>query len=114
PLSVSPAPLRFYCPGHHRHLHSFPTRRSSDLKFVQLTPPEDEPATGQLSDGDVIATSNSRTATDIEQVLGALSLLLNGGGVDQLDRKSTRLNSSHVKISYAVFCLKKKKHDKKR
>src|SRR5690606_41554820 len=29
-----------------------------------------------------------------------------------LDRKSTRLNSSHVKISYAVFCLKKKKKDK--
>src|SRR5690606_40510105 len=27
------------------------------------------------------------------------------------DRKSTRLNSSHVKISYAVFCLKKKKND---
>src|SRR5436309_8576624 len=27
-----------------------------------------------------------------------------------LDRKSTRLNSSHVKISYAVFCLKKKKN----
>src|SRR3989442_6497946 len=26
------------------------------------------------------------------------------------DRKSTRLNSSHVRISYAVFCLKKKKH----
>src|SRR5436305_7311409 len=29
--------------------------------------------------------------------------------VAQLDRKSTRLNSSHVRISYAVFCLKKKK-----
>src|SRR5690554_7182394 len=28
---------------------------------------------------------------------------------DELDRKSTRLNSSHVRISYAVFCLKKKK-----
>src|SRR5690606_40716744 len=28
------------------------------------------------------------------------------------DRKSTRLNSSHVKISYAVFCLKKKKKNK--
>src|SRR5690606_41707787 len=28
-----------------------------------------------------------------------------------LDRKSTRLNSSHVKISYAVFCLKKKKNN---
>src|SRR5436305_3220108 len=27
----------------------------------------------------------------------------------KLDRKSTRLNSSHVRISYAVFCLKKKK-----
>src|SRR5690606_8790345 len=30
------------------------------------------------------------------------------------DRKSTRLNSSHVKISYAVFCLKKKKDRKSR
>src|SRR5690606_41969300 len=30
------------------------------------------------------------------------------------DRKSTRLNSSHVKISYAVFCLKKKKNNKSR
>src|SRR5690349_22368789 len=29
---------------------------------------------------------------------------------DRLDRKSTRLNSSHVEISYAVFCLKKKKN----
>src|SRR5204862_7994963 len=29
-----------------------------------------------------------------------------------LDRKSTRLNSSHVEISYAVFCLKKKKKNK--
>src|SRR5690349_22071172 len=28
-----------------------------------------------------------------------------------IDRKSTRLNSSHVEISYAVFCLKKKKND---
>src|SRR5437868_12951905 len=33
----------------------------------------------------------------------------NGAGAD---RKSTRLNSSHVSISYAVFCLKKKKHTK--
>src|SRR5690606_42140633 len=30
------------------------------------------------------------------------------GNVGRIDRKSTRLNSSHVKISYAVFCLKKK------
>src|SRR5690606_30318854 len=32
-----------------------------------------------------------------------------GAGADEADRKSTRLNSSHVKISYAVFCLKQKK-----
>src|SRR3712207_7433475 len=31
------------------------------------------------------------------------------GVADRLDRKSTRLNSSHANISYAVFCLKKKK-----
>src|SRR5690625_6302523 len=30
--------------------------------------------------------------------------------LEQRDRKSTRLNSSHVAISYAVFCLKKKRH----
>src|SRR3989442_8609363 len=32
---------------------------------------------------------------------------------ERRDRKSTRLNSSHVRISYAVFCLKKKKNPKK-
>src|SRR3712207_7438696 len=31
-------------------------------------------------------------------------------GEAEVDRKSTRLNSSHANISYAVFCLKKKKH----
>src|SRR3712207_8728306 len=40
-------------------------------------------------------------------------LVVEGGGraerVRELDRKSTRLNSSHANISYAVFCLKKKK-----
>src|SRR3712207_7406233 len=36
---------------------------------------------------------------------------LGGGGSETwLDRKSTRLNSSHANISYAVFCLKKKNH----
>src|SRR2546427_8073941 len=37
------------------------------------------------------------------------SLLHDEGGRDGEDRKSTRLNSSHSQISYAVFCLKKKK-----
>src|SRR5438874_5929388 len=36
-----------------------------------------------------------------------------GEKMRQADRKSTRLNSSHVEISYAVFCLKKKKRTKK-
>ncbi|MFV9432212.1 MCE family protein [Rhodococcus aetherivorans] len=53
-------------------------------KFVQLTPPEDEPPTGRLADGDVIPLDRTRHATELEPVLGALSLLLNGGGVGQL------------------------------
>src|SRR2546430_10235822 len=45
-------------------------------------------------------------------VFADLELSLDGSGrgrADQADRKSTRLNSSHSQISYAVFCLKKKK-----
>src|SRR5436305_2769485 len=45
------------------------------------------------------ATSRSGT---LSQRLGTVAAL-------GIDRKSTRLNSSHVRISYAVFCLKKKK-----
>src|SRR5690348_17443463 len=37
------------------------------------------------------------------------AVLLRQGRDERLDRKSTRLNSSHPSISYAVFCLKKKK-----
>src|SRR5688572_31082241 len=39
----------------------------------------------------------------------AFSIIVEIPGVTQSDRKSTRLNSSHSQISYAVFCLKKKK-----
>lgn len=53
-------------------------------KFVQLGPPEGEPPTGRLGDGDVIPLERTRHATELEPVLGALSLLLNGGGVGQL------------------------------
>src|SRR3989442_9529148 len=58
-------------------------------------------------------------ATEIQWALGAdvamafdhvdLRRALRGQGAARADRKSTRLNSSHVRISYAVFCLKKKK-----
>lgn len=53
-------------------------------KFVQLTEPETVAPSGRLTSGDVIPLDDTRTATDIEQVLGALSLLLNGGGVQQI------------------------------
>src|SRR3712207_7070552 len=36
--------------------------------------------------------------------------VVTNGKIERLDRKSTRLNSSHANISYAVFCLKKKKY----
>src|SRR5256885_16806894 len=46
-------------------------------------------------------------APDAAQLLADAGVVL--VGVDYIDRKSTRLNSSHLVISYAVFCLKKKK-----
>src|SRR5437773_6521306 len=42
---------------------------------------------------------------------GGRADLLERGGIAVRDRKSTRLNSSHITISYAVFCLKKKKNN---
>src|SRR5438270_9219259 len=69
----------FKAPHASRYLHSFPTRRSSDLIYtIGLRDPAYVPST--------------------------LSALATAAG----DRKSTRLNSSHSKTSYAVFCLKKK------
>src|SRR3712207_7917759 len=43
-----------------------------------------------------------------DHLLQRLDALLTENDVSYLDRKSTRLNSSHANISYAVFCLKKK------
>src|SRR2546430_7126227 len=52
---------------------------------------------------------DDRTAADRLAGLKQLRIFLSDGE----DRKSTRLNSSHSQISYAVFCLKKKKKTKK-
>src|SRR5690606_39545800 len=49
------------------------------------------------------------TLLTISVVLAASAVNLKARQLLSLDRKSTRLNSSHVKISYAVFCLKKKR-----
>src|SRR5699024_11897316 len=62
---------------------------------------------------------NEPTEEDIKcarEGLNKLREILKQGEYDLVvleDRKSTRLNSSHVSISYAVFCLKKKKEKKK-
>src|SRR5204862_940895 len=94
-----------------RALHSCPTRRSSDLPRARRR----RPAAGRRG--------NSRA--------GSRGCALRSCGFPRAprrrrdrsahpreparefpDRKSTRLNSSHVEISYAVFCLKKKKKKK--
>src|SRR3989449_2573619 len=50
-------------------------------------------------------------AVALGMLMPALASSQRQGDVDAIDRKSTRLNSSHGYISYAVFCLKKKKKD---
>jgi phospholipid/cholesterol/gamma-HCH transport system substrate-binding protein len=63
-------------------------------KFVELAAPSAEPPQGRLADGAVIPPSRTSRATDVEEVLGALSLLLNGGGVDQIRTIATELNAA--------------------
>lgn len=61
-------------------------RQSSLLgeKFVELAVPPDSTARGRLTDGAVITADRTNRHTEVEEVFGALSLLLNGGGVSQL------------------------------
>src|SRR5690606_39699372 len=91
---------------------SFPTRRSSDLDRAELErPTRDLLALGERAQLDRVgAVDGTRTVaggTVPDEVLAArldvreLDLL----DLEAGDRKSTRLNSSHVKSSYAVFCL---------
>src|SRR5699024_12790860 len=95
-------------------LHSFPTRRSSDLVGTG------RPLIG-LDDGDGLGSSGRRQqARPVEETAcrpdggGDRGDRPSGVGHRQIrdgespDRKSTRLNSSHVSTSYAVFCLTKK------
>src|SRR5207249_9847547 len=91
----------------HRDLHSFPTRRSSDLFSrgpLQMI--------GWLVALVYNAVADFAAALDGDYEGCHVSTLqrkfFNRSGRLYRDRKSTRLNSSHVSISYAVFCLKKK------
>lgn len=63
-------------------------------KFVSLSPPADRPEQGRLSAGDVIPLSRSGRNPEVEEVLGALSLILNGGGVAQLKTINVELTKA--------------------
>src|SRR5690606_40122756 len=109
--------LRFSCVVYRssapRALHSFPTRRSSDLVMARPLAGVSIaalPSVGPISKREkrvliVFALTALAWITRMEPFGGWTGVI----GVEGIDRKSTRLNSSHVKISYAVFCLKKKK-----
>lgn len=63
-------------------------------KFIQLTVPAGDADPQKLQDGDTIPLDRTRATTNIEQVLGALSLVLNGGGVGQLAPIVKELNAA--------------------
>ena len=58
---------------------------------------------------EMIFVLNTTGKLKVEDVMTIISLTVTGKEIVSKDRKSTRLNSSHTDISYAVFCLKKKK-----
>src|SRR5690606_41773984 len=101
-----------YC--YHRNLHSFPTRRSSDLN-VKWNIFDRIGITSGSKHGSIQRHVLALSSMLEKHVVGGAAVAIDRGSLlaknllDLRDRKSTRLNSSHVKISYAVFCLKKKR-----
>src|SRR5207302_11197720 len=99
---------------HHHYLHPFPTRRSSDLVLMKHVVGLVRADAGRvLFDGEDITEYSEAEFYEVRRrcsfVFQHSTLFDSLTILDNVDRKSTRLNSSHVKISYAVFCLKKKK-----
>src|SRR5439155_14923452 len=95
----------------HLHLTSFPTRRSSDLALHYS-------AQGRVATHSIISPVRSKSGMKLHQLRYFVTVAeeLHFGHRDEVpelmeDRKSTRLNSSHVAISYAVFCLKTKNNN---
>src|SRR5690606_42027904 len=104
PLSLTPLPFSSQCSRHPPDLPSFPTRRSSDLRQEALARLRATVESGRPIIGGGAGTGLSAKAAEA----GGIDLIIIYNSGRYQDRKSTRLNSSHVKISYAVFCLKKK------
>jgi phospholipid/cholesterol/gamma-HCH transport system substrate-binding protein len=63
-------------------------------KYVELASPGDDQASGKLADGATIPLARTNRSVEVEELLGALSLLLNGGGVDQLNTITKELNNA--------------------
>lgn len=61
-------------------------------KYIELVHPPQGTAEGELTDGAVIPVSRTNRSVELEEVLGALSMLLNGGGVEQLNTITKELN----------------------
>jgi phospholipid/cholesterol/gamma-HCH transport system substrate-binding protein len=75
--------------------NSFARLRQSSLlgeKYVELAAPEPGKEQGKLGDGAYIGLDRTNRNTEVEEVLGALSMLLNGGGVEQLRTIANELN----------------------
>src|SRR5690606_40477281 len=87
--------------------HSFPSRRSSDLSLLLIGPIWKFPIDRFIFKPKILIGRSSFVA----ETIGVLLKERNSNTYYQ-DRKSTRLNSSHVKISYAVCCLKKNRNGK--
>src|SRR5205085_11931427 len=100
----------FYSVVDLRDLHSFPTRRSSDLSTVDNSMPDLCAGAIQPNPGTGCIGHRLDGWSNRDLNVGAIiSLAPDLSVLEMIDRKSTRLNSSHSQISYAVFCLKKKK-----
>jgi phospholipid/cholesterol/gamma-HCH transport system substrate-binding protein len=63
-------------------------------KFVDLEQPSGVPASTPLENGSIIPITRTGEAPEVEDVLGALSLLLNGGGLEQIQTITTELNNA--------------------
>src|SRR5699024_12570477 len=107
PVSVTrSAPLH----THTLSLHDALPISVPDGTVAEIRPAPEAGSTARVSFESPSAPEDRRLTAFVDPCTGEVTGVLPTFG-DSKDRKSTRLNSSHVSISYAVFCLKKKKHE---